>query len=118
LRARLPIGDGSGEIDATEFVDWLFKPAADASSKRGKRGGRSKGGRPRSRDGHEEGGGSGGGGGGGGAKLEAVKRRFHAASAEMSGELGWAALFEKWDDDGSGELDSREFEVLDLVARC
>jgi hypothetical protein len=46
------------------------------------------------------------------AAAAAGKRRFHAASAEMSGELGWAALFEKWDDDGSGELDSREFEVL------
>ena len=59
--------DRSGNMDADEFVDWLFSPP-----------------RP-------------------GQAAGLVKRLFIKASADVSEELGWQALFDHYDDDGSGE---------------
>jgi Ca2+-binding EF-hand superfamily protein len=85
-------GDGSGEIDATEFVKWLW-------SERGVLRGRTKTIADNRRKMLNK-------------TLPTVKTRFKEAAEHMTETTGWPAVFEKYDDDGSGELDIREFTQM------
>jgi Ca2+-binding EF-hand superfamily protein len=83
--------DGSGAVDATEFAGWLFDrrrrpPRAAAAAPR-----------PATNAAYAE-------------YMAEVRRRFRQASAAMSEDLGWGALFRRYDDDGSGELELEEFQ--------
>ena len=71
--------DGGGEVDAEEFVQWLFEePAKKERSKRA-------------------------------AAIARLKTKFKEASASACEDIGWDLVFEKFDDDGSGELEISEF---------
>jgi Ca2+-binding EF-hand superfamily protein len=85
--------DGSGEVDSTEFVAWLF-PAKLAKSPSVMKGGRKK----RSAKGLVR-----------TSSETALKQRFREASERMSQAVGWEIIFQKYDDDNSGELEIDEF---------
>ena len=42
-------------------------------------------------------------------KLRNVKNKFRAASERATSDLGWQVIFDRYDDDNSGELDVQEF---------
>lgn len=74
--------DSGGTVDADEFLRWLFNK--DGNSSKGKS--------------HKTKG-----------NIVQVKRKFKAASAAMCEEIGWNFIFQKYDEDGNGELEFCEF---------
>ena len=79
--------DSSGEVDAKEFTDWLEGQGVH---------GKTKGPRLKKVDRQHY-------------VLEEIKQRFQAASRDAVENLGWQRIFEKYDDDKSGELEFDEF---------
>ena len=43
--------------------------------------------------------------------LEEIKKKFHDVASVAVAKMGWKALFERYDKDGSGEIDSVEFRT-------
>jgi Ca2+-binding EF-hand superfamily protein len=90
--------DGGGEVDAKEFVQWLFHAEEEQKARVSSRKKRIKAHRATAAT----------------EKASAVtrlKRRFKEASSSMTEDIGWDLVFEKYDDDGSGELEIGEFAV-------
>ena len=79
--------DGGGTVSTPEFVKWLQADLIDISIAREladvdqRRG------------------------------LSAVKRRFQTHSADAVAEEGWKQLFARYDQDGSGDIDMKEFRL-------
>jgi Ca2+-binding EF-hand superfamily protein len=84
--------DGSGEVDAGEFVGWLFAPPAQQ---------RAFGETSRERAAFRA----------SVRQQQALRQRFREAAAPRCGELGWDAMFREFDASGDGELDYAEFEA-------
>ena len=82
--------DGGGTVSAPEFTAWLRSDHIDISIARELAAANEK-----SAEGN----------------LKAVKLRFVSHSADAVADEGWKQLFQRYDQDNSGEIDMKEFRL-------